>query len=104
MPYKIKRDDTVIVLSGDHTGQTGRVLHVRADVDRVIVEGVNLIKKAIRKSEQNPQGGFSEIEAALHISNVQLYCPETKRGVGVSIDRSSGRRIRKSKKSAHVFD
>jgi large subunit ribosomal protein L24 len=104
MACNIKRDDVVIVLSGDNAGQTGRVLQVLRDKDRVIVEGINLVKKALRKSDQNPQGGFSEIEAPLHVSNVRLYCPETKQGVGVTIDRSADRRIRKSKKSAHIFD
>lgn len=104
MACNIKRDDTVIVVAGENAGKTGRVLQVLRDKNRVIVEGVNLIKKSLRKSEQNPQVGFSEIEAPLHISNVQLYCPEAKRGVGVSIDRSGSKRVRKSKKSAHVFD
>ena len=101
---KIRRDDTVIVISGEDAGRTGRVLQVLPDVERVIVEGVNLVKKAIRKSETHPQGGFAEKEAPLAVSKVQLYDPEAKCGVRVLVDRSSGKRVRKSRKSEHVFD
>ena len=104
MPLKIRRDDTVMVIAGEDKGKTGRVLQVLGEKNRVIVEGVNLVKKALRKSQDNPQGGFTKKEAALHISNVLLYCPESKKGVRVMVDHSSGKRVRKDRKSNHIFD
>ena len=101
---KIRRDDVVMVRSGADAGKTGKVLQVLPERGRLLVEGVNLVKKAIRKSDANPQGGFAEKEAPIHASKVQLYDPESKRGVRVAIDRSSGKRVRKSRQSAHVFD
>ncbi len=73
MGARIKRDDTVMVVSGNDRGKTGRVLQVLPDKDRVVVEGINLVKKTLRKTQDNPQGGFADIEAPLHISNVLLF-------------------------------
>ncbi len=67
---KIRRDDMVIVLSGDDRGKTGKVLEVYPKRQRVLVEGVNLIKRAIRKTQDNPRGGIIEREAPIHVSNV----------------------------------
>jgi len=104
MGARIKRDDTVMVVSGNDRGKTGRVLQVLPEKARVVVEGINLVKKTLRKTQDNPQGGFADVEAPLHISNVLLFDPEAKAGVRVTIDRSSGKRVRKSRKSEHVFD
>jgi len=67
----VKVGDEVKVIAGNHKGKTGRVLEVNGAKARVIVEGVNVIKKAIRKSEENPDGGFDEKEAPIAISNVK---------------------------------
>jgi len=68
----IKKGMTVRVISGNNRGEEGKVLHVFPKKDRVIVEGVNFIKRHTRPSQDNPQGGIVEREAALHISNVML--------------------------------
>lgn len=70
--FHIKKNDEVVVLSGTQRGKRGKVLQVLRDRSRVIVEGVNLIKKSARKSQEQPQGGFVEREGALHISKVML--------------------------------
>lgn len=101
---RIKKGDTVVVIAGEDTGKTGKVLLVEPEKDRLLVEGLNLVKKALRKSDSSPQGGIVEREAPLHISNVMLYDPEAKRGVRVSREREGGRSVRKSKASKHVFD
>ncbi|MFQ3670081.1 MAG: 50S ribosomal protein L24 [Verrucomicrobiia bacterium] len=73
--FHVKKDDEVAIISGAHKGQKGKVLQVLTKKDRVIVEGVNLVKKAVRASQNNPKGGFEEKEGAIHISNVRLVQP-----------------------------
>ena len=71
MAKSIKREQEVVVISGAHKGKRGKVLSVKAG-ESVIVEGVNLIKKHIPKSQQNPEGGVTEREVPIHYSNVML--------------------------------
>ena len=68
---KIKRGETVEVIAGDDKGKSGKVLMVNIEQGRVLVEGVNFVKKHMQKSEDNPQGGVVEREAPLAISNVK---------------------------------
>lgn len=68
----IKQGMTVRVIRGNHRGEEGNVLHVFPKKDRVIIEGVNLIKRHTRPSQENPQGGIVEKEAALHVSNLMV--------------------------------
>ena len=70
--FHVKKNDEVVVLSGTQQGQRGKVLEVLRDRSRVIIEGVNFIKKSSRKTQQQPQGGIIEREGALHISKVML--------------------------------
>ena len=69
---KIKKGDTVQVTTGNDAGKTGRVIKVYLDKDRVVVEGVNIVKKHARPTQDNPQGGILEKEASIHISNIML--------------------------------
>ena len=70
--FHVKKNDEVVVLSGTQQGKRGKVLEVLRDRSRVIVEGVNFIKKAARKTQEQPQGGIIEREGALHISKIML--------------------------------
>jgi large subunit ribosomal protein L24 len=70
--FHVKKNDEVVVLSGTQQGKRGKVLQVLRDRNRVIVEGVNFIKKSSRKSQEKPEGGIIEREGALHISKVML--------------------------------
>jgi len=70
--FHVKKNDEVVVLTGTQQGKRGKVLEVLRDRSRVIIEGVNFIKRATRKSQQQPQGGIIEREGALHISKVML--------------------------------
>ena len=72
--FKIRRDDTVEVIAGKDKGKRGTVLRVIRDKDRVIVSGLNLVKKAMKKKSQQDRGGIVDIEAPLNISNVMLVC------------------------------
>ncbi|MEA1881376.1 MAG: 50S ribosomal protein L24 [Candidatus Marinimicrobia bacterium] len=68
----IKKGMTVKVISGNHRGSEGKVLHVFPKRERIIVEGINFIKRHTRPSQANPQGGIVEREGALHVSNVMV--------------------------------
>ncbi len=72
--YKIKKNDQVQIMAGKDRGKSGRVLRVDRDRGRVVVEGLNMVKKAIRPQGQNQKGGITSVEAALAISNVQVLC------------------------------
>ena len=71
MTKKIRKGDEVIVIAGDHKGKKGKVLQVIRAKNRVLVEGVNMIKKHERKTQDNPQGSISEREASIHYSNIK---------------------------------
>jgi len=72
----VRKGDQVLVLSGNYKGKVSRVLKVFPESNRVIVEGVNFIKRHTRPSQQNPQGGIIEKEAPIHASNVMVICPK----------------------------
>ncbi len=96
----IKKGDMVFVIAGDGRGQQGKVLAVDPQNQRAIVEGVNMCKKAEKPNAQNPQGGFTEKEAPIHISNLQLLDP--KSGKPTRIGRkigAKGKLVRYAKKS-----
>ncbi len=79
MKLHIKKGDTVIVNSGEFRGQKGTVLQVLVKKNRAIVEGVNIVSKAVKPSAQNNEGGFVKKEAPIHISNLMLICPDTNK-------------------------
>ena len=71
MGTKIKKDEDVEVITGDDKGKTGKVLQVLPETNRVLVEGLNFVKKHMKKTQDNPQGGVFEKEAPIHISNLK---------------------------------
>ena len=75
--FHVRRGDTVQVISGNHKGASGKVLEVKAAKAQVIVEGVRMIKKHQRKSQEHPNGAILELEGPIHISNVKLLEPAT---------------------------
>lgn len=91
---KLKVNDEVIVLAGKSKGRTGIIDKIDRKRDRVIIKGVNLVKKAIRSSQENPNGGLVDKEAPLHISNVALVSPKTKKATRVRIERKDGKNVR----------
>jgi len=95
---KIKRNDNVIVIAGKSKGKTGRVLRVIVDKQRVLVEGVSMIKKHVKPNPQrNIAGGILEQEAPIHISNVMLVDSEGKKTrVGYSVEGDKKTRIARS--------
>jgi large subunit ribosomal protein L24 len=102
---KIKKDDNVIVTTGKNKGRQGRVLKV-IDSERVVIEGVNVVKKHVRPNPQKGvQGGVIEKEAAIHISNVALLNPATNKSEKVGVKKlEDGRKVRYFKSTNEVID
>ncbi|MEO9532565.1 MAG: 50S ribosomal protein L24 [Crocinitomicaceae bacterium] len=97
----VKVGDTVKVISGTSKGSEGKVLRIDRSKDRVIVEGVNVVKKHVKPSAANPQGGIEEAEAGIHISNVMLVVGGVASKVGRKKDEN-GKLVRFLKKNGEV--
>ena len=90
MAARIRKDDIVVVIAGDHKGSRGKVLRVIREKDRVVVEGVNMVYRHMRKSRQNPQGGRVQKEAPIHMSNVMPIDPKTDKPTRVRFTFRTG--------------
>ena len=99
---KIKKGDTVRVIAGSNKGTEGNVLSVSRETNKAIVEGVNLVKKHNKPNAQNPQGGITEKEAPIHISNLSLLTSEGKR-TRVGFRMEDDTKVRFSKKTDEVI-
>lgn len=77
--FRLKKGDTVQVISGKEKGKSGKILEVNLKTERVIVEGLNKVSKHVRANQSNPQGGVLQKEAPLHISNVMILDPRTNK-------------------------
>ncbi|MBM3984428.1 MAG: 50S ribosomal protein L24 [Planctomycetes bacterium] len=91
---RLKKGDNVIVIAGADRGKTGRVLRVDPKAGRVVVEGVNMKWKHVRKSQDNPQGGRTQREFPLQASNVAFLDAATGKGVRLGVKVQDGRRVR----------
>ena len=102
----VRKNDTVIVVGGKDRGKRGRVLRVIPDRNRVIVEGVNFIKRHTRPNpQQNVKGGVVEREASLHASNVQIVCPECGAPTRIGHELlGDGRKVRVCRKCDGAVD
>ena len=102
---RIKRGDEVIVVAGRDIGTRGKVLFVDTKNHRVKVEKVNMVKKHVRPSQKNPQGGIIDIEGAIHVSNVRLWDSKAQAPTRVGIrELEDGKKVRVSKRSGETFD
>jgi large subunit ribosomal protein L24 len=107
---KVKRDDTVRVVTGKDKGKTGRVLRVEPRRQRVYVEGLNMRKRHQRAnpipgSQRGGQtGGVIESEGPIHVSNVMVLDPSTNEPTRVGVRRESGRRVRVARRSGEAID
>ncbi|MDR2767089.1 MAG: 50S ribosomal protein L24 [Treponema sp.] len=72
--FKIRKEDTVEIIAGKDKGKRGRILKILRARDRVLVEGLNMVKKAMRRRNQQDRGGIADIEAPIHASNVMIVC------------------------------
>lgn len=95
---RLKRGDTVKVISGDDSGKTGLIERALPQKGRLVVAGVNVVKKHIRKSALNPGGGIKQFGAPIDWSNVMLVCPACKKLTRVAIKRLDGKGYRQCKR------
>ena len=100
---KIKSGDIVTVIAGDHKGAEGKVVSVDREKNKAIVEGVNMVSKHTKPSAKNPQGGIVKKEAPIHISNLALIDPKSKKATKVGIKIEGDKKVRFSKKSNQVL-
>jgi large subunit ribosomal protein L24 len=105
----IRKNDNVIVIAGNSRGKSGKVLKVYPETRRIIVEGVNIMKRHTKPNQRNPQGGIVQREAPIHMSNVMLLDPKsnqpTRVGTRVVKDETTGkkRRMRVAKATGEMF-
>jgi large subunit ribosomal protein L24 len=93
----IRKGDQVVVTAGKDKGQQGKVLRVLTAKSRVVVEGVNIVKRHTKPTTKSPQGGIVDKNAALHVSNVMIYCPKCSAGsrIGKQFVGASGEKFDK---------
>jgi large subunit ribosomal protein L24 len=102
---KLKKEDNVLVIAGKDKGKIGRILKVFSGEGRAIVEGVNRIKKHVKPTPRNPQGGIIEVFGKVHISNLMLVCPKCKKPTRVGIKiLEDKRKLRYCKKCGDFVD
>jgi len=104
MAAKIKKGDRVVVLTGKDKGRQGQVLRVTPKDSRVVVAGINMVKRHTRPSQGDPQGGIKNKEASLHISNVAFVDPKSGEPTRVGFRIDGDKKVRVAKKSGEVID
>ena len=100
----VKTGDQVKVISGKYKGKEGVILKSFPKQNRVLVEGVNIVKKHQKPSQANQTGGVVEMEAPIHVSNVMLIDPSTGAATRVSYKVENGKKVRVSKRTGEVLD
>ncbi len=105
MGLGIKKNDTVIVISGDEKGKKGRVLSVLAKENRLLIEGLNIIKRHMKPNKKYTQGGIIEKEAPVHRSNVMLVCPKCDKPTRIGHNiLENEKKIRRCKQCGEVIE
>lgn len=100
----VKTGDTVIVIAGKEKGKKGKVIATYPKKDRVVVEGLNLVKRHTKPSQNNPQGGIITKEAAIHVSNVMLVDPESGKPTRVKmVQQADDTKVRTAVKSGKAI-
>lgn len=95
----IRKNDTVMVMTGKYKGKTGKVVAVMAAEGRALVEKINMVKRHQKPNQKLPQGGVVEKEASLHLSNLLVYCPKCSKGARMGVKKAKdGKKQRVCKK------
>ncbi|EHF2799803.1 50S ribosomal protein L24 [Listeria monocytogenes] len=100
----VKKGDKVKVITGKDKGKSGKVLAAFPKKDRVLIEGINMVKKHTKPSNVNPQSGILNVEAPIHVSNVMLLDPKTGEPTRVGYEVKGDKKVRVAKKSGEVID
>jgi large subunit ribosomal protein L24 len=101
----LKKNDTIVVVSGNEKGKRGRVLSVQRGNNRIVVEKLNMIKRHMKPSKKYQQGGIIEKEGSIHLSNVMLVCTKCDKStrIGQKI-LENGKKVRECRKCGEVID
>ncbi|MFP5490418.1 MAG: 50S ribosomal protein L24 [Bacteriovoracia bacterium] len=99
---KLKLNDNVVILAGKDRGKSGKIKNINWKTNRVLVEGINMVKKAMKPTQQNPQGGLVDLEKAVHISNVAVADPKSGKPTRVKVQVKNGKNIRVTKSGAEI--
>ena len=91
---KLKQNDDVVVIAGKNKGKSGKVKKLYLSKNRVLVEGVNMVKKAVPPTQENATGGIVTVERPIHRSNVMVKSPKTQRSSRVRIEERDGKKVR----------
>jgi large subunit ribosomal protein L24 len=100
----VKKGDKVMVISGKDKGKSGTIIASFPKTERVLVEGMNLVKKHMKPNQANPQGGIISQEASMHVSNVMLIDPKSGEPTRVSYKVEDGKKVRVAKRSGETID
>lgn len=100
---RIKKGDKVVVIAGSEKGKEGTITKVMPKDQKVIVGGLNMVKKHVKPNQSEPEGKITEKEAPIHISNVALVDPKTKKATKVRYEIKNGKKVRVAKKSSTVI-
>jgi large subunit ribosomal protein L24 len=101
---RIKKNDTVVAISGTYAGQTGKVLRVDHGRGLVFVEGLNLVSKSVRRSKDKPDGGFDKVHKPLGLCKVMPYDADLKKGVRIARVRDGDKPVRRVKGANKLLD
>ena len=99
---RLKKGDKVVVIAGSEKGKEGTITKVLPKEEKVIIGGVNMVKKHVKPNQAEPEGKITEKEAPIHVSNVALVDPKTKTATKVRYEIKDGKKVRVAKKSSTV--
>lgn len=101
----VKTGDTVVVISGKDKGKQGKIISAMPKDNKVVVEGINIVKRHVKPNQANPKGGIISKEAPLHVSKVMILDPETKKPTRIKkVQQENGKYVRASVKSGAILD
>ena len=99
---RIKKGDNIKIISGEHKGSEGKVVKILKEKNKLVVEGINIVKKHLKPNSQNPKGGIKEVESPIHISNVILLTPNGE-PTKVGFKLEDGKKVRYAKKTDEIL-
>ncbi len=98
---RLKKNDTVKIIAGKDKGKIGKIVQVNPETEKVIVQGLNMVSKTIRRKNQQDKGGIMVVEAPIHVSNVALVSKDKTSRVGYKME--NGKKVRYAKKTGEVL-
>ncbi len=102
---KLKKKDNVLIICGEDKGKSGKIIEIFPNKNRLIIEGINLVKKHMKPTQKTPQGGIIRQEGPIHISNVRLVCNKCNKPTSTNNGKTKeGKKVRVCKKCGEIID